>query len=261
MPNFGTHLSGPLAHTIRFRDQSERAWYRDLPIGTNDPDAVHHFVDFVQVDDYNTTAYTLSSSGTGTSAAVNTSSSAINGTLLIQTGSTAGNYATVQNKAVSWLLDRSLAANTHALQSAKKTWYEASFSVDTTSTDVDCFIGLSETQANPVQLSQNYIGFMVSNTGNTIKMVSSTAGVATSSTAFPLGTGTSQTISANGQVKVGFLFTEANNVMFYINRTFMGQFTAGSLPSCPLAETMQVRTNSATNRFMLVDYFYVCKTR
>lgn len=261
MPNNGSHLSGPVRHTTRLRSQSERAWFRELPIGMNDPDFVHQFVDFVNVTDYSTTDYTLGSSGTGTSAAVNTSSSAANGALQLQTGSTAGNYASVQNKALAWLLDRTLVANTHANQSHKRLWFEAQFTADVAFNDVDTFVGLSETQANIVGLSQNFVGFRVQNGSALLRYQSSTAGVTTSQTV-SAGSANSVSLVPGQMVRVGFMFDNANNVDFYINRNFMGRVGSAAIPSSPLALSVMIATSSsAQSRGLTLDYMYACKTR
>lgn len=282
MPNFGTHLSGPIRHTTRFRDQGDRAWFRDLPVGMNDPDFVHHFVDYIKVNDYVTTDYTFSSSGTGGGAIAATSSSAVmtgaalpgqpvlsganygvpwSGALILTTGSTAGNYANVQNKVLNWLLDPSIVANNHPAQTSKKLWFETAVWVDTSATDVDAFIGLSETQTNLVGLSQNYVGFRIRNSGNTVNFVSSTANVVTSSTAFAPQGSVTTSIQPNTLVKLGFVFDNSNSINYYVNRNFVGTSGPGTFPTSPLATSLQITTNSANNRTMLVDYFYVCKTR
>lgn len=290
MPNFGSHISGPIRHTTRTPDQSERGWFQDLPVGMNDPDFVHDFVDYKKVQDYNTTDWTLSSSGTGGSVAVSTSSSAVatgaslpllpvlmganygntySGTLLMQTGSTAGNYSTIQNKAVHWLLDGTIVSGLlgtggHPVQSSKKMWFECAFTADVSAPDVGVFAGISDTQANPVVLGQNYVGFKIVNGGSTINFVSSTGGVVTSSTSFSINQTNAIQLTTGSMLKLGFVFT-GNNIQWYASngsgRNFVGQFANGVFPTAPLTTTFQIQTNSANNRAMLVDYFYGCRVR
>lgn len=278
MPGFGSHLTGPIRHAAKGgRNQSDRAWFRDLPIGMNDPDFVHQFIDFEKVDDYSTTNFTLSSSGTGTSAAVNTSANgllgssamSVNGALLIQTGSTAGNYATVQSKVLGWQLDRTPISGPNILtlnaQDSKQLWFEAAFSADVTASDIDCFVGLSENAASvvgPSAVSQNYLGFRITNGTSTLRYVASTGNVVTSGTV-SVGSGNAVPMVQGTLHKVGFLFSGSNNVDFYIDRNYMNSFQIASLPTSPLALTFQVVSNAAAgvNRTLVLDYVYCSKAR
>lgn len=275
MPGFGSHISGPIRHTTRFRDQGDRAWFRNLPVGMNDPDFVHHFLDFEKVDDYNTTNYSINSSGTGTSAAVNTaangllgsSAMSVNGALLIQTGSTAGNYCTVQSKVLGWQLDNvNVIANMLRIQDSKELWFEASFSADVSASDVDVFVGLSET-ANSVigpGVSGNYIGFNVSSSGygntNLIKYIASSASTVTKGV-LATGSGNSVTLAQGTLTKVGFAYSGSNVVDFYINRNYINSIVLPGIPTSPLALTYQITTSSPTNRSLVLDYVYCAKTR
>lgn len=275
MPNFGSHLSGPVRHATRGgRNQSRRAWFRELPIGMNDPDHVHHFLEFEKVTDYSTTDYTLNSSGSGGfSAGVNTaakvllgsSAMSVNGALLIQTGSTAGNYAHVQSKVLGWQLDKTPFTGpsviTAGIGDQKSLWFEAAFSADVSATDVDCFIGLAENAASVVgpATTNNYIGFKIANGSTTISYVASTGGTVTSGSA-ALGSGNSVAMVQGTLNKVGFLFSGSNTVDFYINRNFINSISAG-FPTGALALSYQIVTNSATNRSLVLDYVYAAKLR
>jgi hypothetical protein len=273
MPQFGSHLTGPIRHTTKYRDQSNRAWFQNLPVGMNDPDFVNDFIDFTKAGQYSTTDYTLSSSANGSlsTAAVNTSGTnnigssaqSVNGALLLQTGSTAGNFTNVQNKVLAWILDRSLVPNIHSLQSAKQLWFEAAFSADLSNSDVDCFVGLSEIQNSIIGsagLSQNYIGFRVTNGAATLAMVASTAGSVSKLTT-SVGSGNSNSIALGTLTRVGFVFSGSNNVDFYVNRNYMNSLQITNLPTSPMAVAFQICTNSAVNRSMVVDYVYCSKVR
>jgi hypothetical protein len=273
MPHFGSHLTGPVRHTARFRNQSDRAWFRDLPIGMNDPDFVHHFLDFEKVDDYNTTNYTLSSSGTGTSAAVNTSANgnlgssamSVNGALLMQTGSTAGNFANVQSKVLGWQLDRTnLIPNMLNIQDGKPLWFEAAFSADVSASDVDVFLGLSENATSvigPSGVSGNYLGFRITNGTALVRYVASSASTVTSGSTQSGGSANTVTHTQGTLTKVGFAYNGANAVDFYINRNYMNTFIVPQVPTSPLALTYQIVTNAATNRSLVLDYVYCAKAR
>lgn len=272
MPNFGSHLSGPIRHTTRFRNQSDRAWFRDLPVGTNDPDFVHTLIDFTQTTDYNTIgAFKISSSGTiavnvlaavtsSASALFGSSASSVNGNLLLQTGSTAGNYATIQSPCFSYILDRSLVANTHALQSAKALWFETQISADLTGNDVNIMVGLSDAVANPVINGQNYIGFTVASGAGTIACAASTGGTVTAVTK-SVGSQNTVALAQGVFTKLGFAFSGSNNVDFYINRNYMTSFQVNALPTSPLALTAQIQTTAAVSRTLVIDYFYAAKMR
>src|SRR5271165_166009 len=131
-----------------------------------DPDFTHYMQDWHYVTQYTTNDYTLSSSGSGPVAAVTQSNGStipgtqigtINGVFRVQTGSTAGNYATVQNKVVDWLLDPTIVPFTHPLQSSKKLWFECNLALSAgvgSSGGPAAFIGLSETQNSGLGLSQ-----------------------------------------------------------------------------------------------------------
>jgi hypothetical protein len=186
----------------------------------------------------------------------------VNGALLLQTGSTAGNYACAQYKTLSWILDRAIVANTHEDQSAKNLWFEAAFSGDVSATDVDLFVGLSETAASvvgPSPISQNYIGFNVSNGATAVKYISSTGGTSVSGSVSD-GSGNAVSLVQGTLTTVGLKFN-ANNVDFYVNKNYMHSIQVNSLPTSPLALTFQVVTNSATNRTLVLDYVYVAKNR
>lgn len=269
MPNFGSHLSGPIRHTTRLKNQGERAWFKDLPVGMNDPDYVHQFVDFERVTDYSTTDYTLTSSGTGTgvtlnqtaSGALGSSGMSVNGALLLQTGSTAGNYACVQNKVLGWNLDRTTTGALPNIQDIKGVWFEAKFSATVAASDMDCFVGLSETAASivgPSPVSQNYVGFRITNGTKLVRFVSSTA-ASVSSGSVSAGSGNSVSLAEGTLTTVGFNFRDSNTVDFYINRNYMNSFNVA--PTCPLAVSVQAVTNAAANRALVLDYVYVAKTR
>lgn len=269
MPNFGSHLSGPIRHTTRLKGQGERAWFKDLPVGMNDPDFVHQFIDFERVTDYSTTDYTLTSSGTGSGATINqtangalgSSGMSVNGALLIQTGSTAGNYVQVQNKVLGWNLDRTTTGATPNIQDMKGVWFEAKFSATIAASDLDCFVGLAETAASivgPSAVANNYVGFRVTNGNKLVRFVSSTAG-AISSGSVSAGSGNSVSLAEGTLTTVGFNFRESNTVDFYINRNYMNSFNV--VPTCPLAISAQCVTNAAAGRSLVLDYVYVAKTR
>lgn len=258
MPNFGSHLSGPVKHAAKAKNR-DRGWFSNQPVGGLDPEFVTLFYDFEKVTEYSTTDFTYSSSGTGTSAAVNTSSNAVNGALLLTTGSTAGNYASAQSKVLGWQLSPVTTGLNMGIQDSKALWYEASFTADVTATDINLFVGLSETAAD-TELSANYIGFQVDQSASTIKFVSCTASAVAAGTTSQ-GSGNSVTLVQGTQVKVGFAYSGSNVVDFYINRNYMNSVTLASIPTCPLAIVAQIRTSGTASRTMTLDYVYVAKTR
>lgn len=250
MPNFGTHLSGPVRNTAKKENSNEREWFSNLPLSHSDPDFFYYTNDFSSIGNYNTTDWTLTLVGTGT-VAVSTTTNSANGTLLITTGAANGpDSNNVQLKEASWLLDSSVGAN-DASQAGKRLWFETKLRVSNVA-DVDLFIGLAQISTT-VQSANDRVGFRMTTGAALLNVETSVGGVATS-------VSSTQSMVAATDIRLGFMYEGGNSVRFFVNRGWVKTVTT-NLPTAVMAPGIYVAANSANARTSLVDYFSIHKER
>lgn len=254
MPARGSHFTGPVRHAPKKSNSHPREWYRELPVGMNDPDYTHYFVDFLKATDYSTSDWTLSLVNTGT-AAVGTTTN-VNGVLTLATSGASGDLDNLQLKQDSWVLDTADGADS----AGKRLWFETSVQPSNVA-DVDLFVGLSEIQTNVISTSQNYVGFRMTNGAATLAYQTCASNTQTSKT-LAVGSGAAQSLTTSAYTKLGFVFYNGGAVDFYVNRAYILTITT-NIPAAAtgLAPVFEIKTNSANARNVLIDYLYIAKER
>jgi hypothetical protein len=258
MPAFGTHIGGPVKQKLLKRRQNNRSWFGDLPIGMNDPDYVHYLNDFKTTADYTSGDWTLTEVGTGSQAISTSATAGVNGIMVLTTGGTTGNSENLQNSIYSAKCDATLTANTHTLQSFKRTWFEASVAMSNVAT-CDMFVGLSisnTTLGTPTECA----GFTMTTGGATVSCISALASTVTTISAETGGSTNAFSATAATYMTLGFVFDSANSIHYYINRNFIGTSTT-NLPAAALSPAFYIETHSGNARTLSIDYFYWTKNR
>lgn len=230
----GTFLSGPLRNKEQKR--SLRGWFANLPL-SKDPDYVEYYNDFLVAQNYSSSDWTTTNTGTPTIALA---SNALGGALSVATDTTSSAITSSQQTQSTWLM-----------AVGQRLWFEASVQVaDITGPDV--FIGLVQSSTGPLTANDRAGFRMKASDGNGQWYCESFAGGTGASTAAATSGAAANMRAVNSTYQqLSMYWDGVATLKFYINRIKVGEVSANT----PTAALRITRTLGVISQTMLIDYF------